>query len=113
MASCAVGCFSSSDSISGVLRSATVASASATGARVGSRDGMPIVEQRLSRLGLAGDRQRAETGGGAAQQLLKAGVLVGELQRLDEIALVRPAVDAEQADARRRSPAASCRGAVR
>ena len=76
-------CFSSIVIISGVLRSATVASASATGARVGSRDGMPISNSASRRLGMAGDAERAKAGGGAAQQLLEAGVLVGELQRLD------------------------------
>ena len=72
--------------MSGVLRSAIVASASATGARVGSRDGMPIVEQRVDGVARPATAKRAEAGGRAAQQLLESGLLVGELQRLDQIA---------------------------
>ena len=44
-----------------VLRSATVASASATGARVGSRDGMPISNSAVAGFRVAGDRQRAQS----------------------------------------------------
>ena len=79
------------------------------------REGMPISNSAVDRFGAAGDAERAEAGRGAAQQFLEAGVLVGELQRLDQIALVRLAVDAEQADRGRdrrlRLAAAPCAGA--
>ena len=55
---------------------------------------------RRRRVGAPGDAERAEARRGAAQQLLEADVLVRELQGLDQIALVRLAVDAEQADRR-------------
>ena len=54
--------------------------------------------ERLRGFGVTGDGERAKAGGGAAQQFLEAGILVRELQRVDEIALVRLAVDVEQAD---------------
>ena len=94
-------CFSRIDSISGVLRSATVAERQRH--RRARRIARRNADRRTApstRLGVAGDGERAEAGRGAAQQLLEAGVLVGELQRLDQVALVRLAVDAEQADGR-------------
>src|SRR5439155_22971880 len=54
--------------------------------------------QRSDGLATAGDGKRAEAGGRAAEERLEAGVLVRELQRLDEVRLVGLAVDAQQAD---------------
>ena len=74
--------------MSGVLRSATVAERERRPARAsGPCDGTPTSTSAVGRLDAAGDGERAEPGGRAAQQLLEARVLVGELQRLDEIAL--------------------------
>ena len=65
-------CAWSTCSISGVLRSATLPTASASGARIGSADGMPCVEQDAQRLGVALDGDGAESGRRRAHQLLIA-----------------------------------------
>src|SRR5579872_5434294 len=51
------------------------------------------LDQRSGRLRVTENRERAEPRGRAAQQLLVAGVLVGELQRVGEEAFVRLAID--------------------
>ena len=56
------------------------------------------VEQMRRALPRRRDRERAESGRRAAQQILKTGIGVGERQRFVEIAVVRSAVHAEQAD---------------
>ena len=43
---------------------------------------MPISNSAFEGLGMAGDPERAKAGGGAAKQILEAGILVGELERL-------------------------------
>ena len=62
--------------ISDEFRSATVPSARAIGARVGSRDGMPISIKASTVSPWPQNGQCAETGGRAAQQFLVAEVLV-------------------------------------
>ena len=95
------GALSSSVSISGVLRSATVAERERDrrARRIARRDA--DVEQRR-RPRRRARRRRARQGPTAAPRSSswKPVVLVGELQRLDQIVLVRLAVDAEQADRR-------------
>src|SRR5262249_58567904 len=56
------------------------------------------LDERLRRVGASGDGQGGESRCRAAQQFLKAFVFLGELQRIDEIADVRLAVDAEKAN---------------
>src|SRR5262245_27679082 len=54
------------------------------------------VEQRVERLFVPGDGNGTQACRGTAQQLLKADVLVGELERFDQIVFVRSTVDAEE-----------------
>ena len=61
---------------------------------------MPTSNRMLQRVVVALPRDVAEAGGRAAQQILVAGIGVGERQRLFEITDVRGAVRAQQADGR-------------
>ena len=83
-------------------------SASATGARVGSLEGMPTVEQALRGFRRPADAERARVRTAAARRSSwNPVVFSANFKTLAQEVLVRFAVDAEQADGRRQSPAAS------
>ena len=78
-----------------------VPSASAMAARSGSRVGAPTLEQRRGRFLATGNRQRGEPASRGADQFLITGIRNPELQRLQQVPLMRRAVAADQADRRR------------
>src|SRR5439155_24290791 len=55
-------------------------------------------DERIDSLRAARDAERAERRRRTPQQFLESDVLVRELQRLDQVILVRVAVDAQEAD---------------
>ena len=76
-------------SINGVLRSATRPTASATGARIGSCDGMPTSKRIRNASSLPCRAKLPRPAAARAQQILIARIVVGEDQHLLQISDVR------------------------